>query len=123
MLVREKKTLILGATPDSSRYAYLAANRLVRTGHPIVNVGIKKGEVAGVAIEPAEDIHSDIDTVTLYIGTRNQPPLYDYILATNPKRIIFNPGTENPELRRMAQERGIETISACTLVMLSTGEY
>jgi predicted CoA-binding protein len=123
MLVREKKTLILGATPDSSRYAYLAANRLVRTGHPIVKVGIKKGEVAGVAIEPAEDIHSDIDTVTLYIGTRNQPPLYDYILATNPKRIIFNPGTENPELRRMAQERGIETISACTLVMLSTGEY
>jgi predicted CoA-binding protein len=123
MLVREKKTLILGATPDSSRYAYLAANRLVRTGHPIVNVGIKKGEVAGVDIEPAEDIHSDIDTVTLYIGTRNQPPLYDYILATNPKRIIFNPGTENPELRRMAQERGIETISACTLVMLSTGEY
>jgi predicted CoA-binding protein len=123
MLVKEKKTLILGATPDSSRYAYLAANRLVRTGHPIVNVGIKKGEVAGVAIEPAEDIHSDIDTVTLYIGTRNQPPLYDYILSTNPKRIIFNPGTENPELRRMAQERGIETISACTLVMLSTGEY
>jgi predicted CoA-binding protein len=123
MLVREKKTLILGATPDSSRYAYLAANRLVRTGHPIVNVGIKKGEVAGVAIEPAEDVHSDIDTITLYIGTRNQPPLYDYILATNPKRIIFNPGTENPELRRMAQERGIETISACTLVMLSTGEY
>lgn len=123
MLIKEKKTLILGATPDSSRYAYLAANRLVRTGHPIVNVGIKKGEVAGVAIEPAEDIHSDIDTVTLYIGTRNQPPLYDYILATNPKRIIFNPGTENPELRRMAQERGIETISACTLVMLSTGEY
>ena len=123
MLVKEKKTLILGATPDSSRYAYLAANRLVRTGHPIVNVGIKKGEVAGVAIEPAEEVHSDIDTITLYIGTRNQPPLYDYILAINPKRIIFNPGTENPELRQMAKERGIETLSACTLVMLSTGEY
>jgi hypothetical protein len=123
MLVKEKKTLILGATPDSSRYAYLAANRLVRTGHPIVNVGIKKGEVAGVPIEKAEEIHSDIDTITLYIGTQNQPPLYDYILATNPKRIIFNPGTENPELRRLARERGIETLSACTLVMLSTGEY
>jgi len=123
MLIKEKKTLILGATPDSSRYAYLAANRLVRTGHPIVNVGIKKGEVAGVAIEPAEEIHTDIDTVTLYIGTQNQPPLYNYILATNPKRIIFNPGTENPELRNLARERGIETLSACTLVMLSTGEY
>jgi uncharacterized protein len=123
MLVSEKKTLILGATPDSSRYAYLAANRLVRTGHPIVNVGIKTGEVAGVPIEKPEAIHDDIDTITLYIGTRNQPPLYDYILATNPKRIIFNPGTENPELRRLARERGIETLSACTLVMLSTGEY
>ncbi|WP_345950320.1 MULTISPECIES: CoA-binding protein [unclassified Mucilaginibacter] len=123
MLISEKKTLILGATPDSSRYAYLAANRLVRTGHPIVNVGIKKGEVAGVPIEKAEEIHSDIDTITLYVGPHNQPPLYDYILATNPKRIIFNPGTENPELRRLARERGIETLSACTLVMLSTGEY
>jgi len=123
MLTNEKKTLILGATPDASRYAYLAANRLVRTGHPIVNVGIKKGEVAGVAIEKPEAIHSDIDTITLYIGPQNQPSLYDYILATNPKRIIFNPGTENPELRRLARERGIETLSACTLVMLSTGDY
>lgn len=123
MLTNQKKTLILGATPDASRYAYLAANRLVRTGHPIVNVGIKKGEVAGVAIEKAEAIHSDIDTITLYVGPQNQPPLYDYILATNPKRIIFNPGTENPELRRLARERGIETLAACTLVMLSTGDY
>ncbi len=123
MLTNEKKTLILGATPDPSRYAYLAANRLMRTGHPIVNVGIKKGEVAGVAIEKAETVYDDIDTITLYVGPQNQPPLYDYILATNPKRIIFNPGTENPELRRMARERGIETLSACTLVMLSTGEY
>lgn len=123
MLIKEKKTLILGATPDSSRYAYLAANRLVRTGHPIVNVGIKKGEVAGVEIEKAEEVHTDIDTITLYIGPQHQPLLYDYILTTNPKRIIFNPGTENPELRRLARERGIETLSACTLVMLSTGEY
>jgi predicted CoA-binding protein len=123
MLIKEKKTLILGATPDSSRYAYLAANRLVRTGHPIVNVGIKKGDVAGVPIEPAQEIHTDIDTITLYLGPQNQPPLYDYILATKPKRIIFNPGTENPELRNLAREHGIETLAACTLVMLSTGEY
>lgn len=118
-----KKTLILGATPDSSRYAYLAANRLVRGGHSIINIGIKTGEVAGVEIEKPEAIHSDIDTITLYVGPQNQPPLYDYILATNPKRIIFNPGTENSELKRMAKEKGIETLSACTLVMLSTGEY
>ena len=118
-----KKTLVLGATPDSSRYAYLASNKLVRHGHQIVNVGMKNGEVAGVPIEKPEAIHEDIHTVTLYVGTRNQPPLYDYILDTNPKRIIFNPGTENSELSSMAKERGIETIEACTLVMLSIGNY
>ena len=118
-----KKTLVLGATPDSSRYAYLAANRLVKAGHNIINVGIKKGEVAGVQIEPAEDIHTDVDTITLYIGPQNQPPLYDYILNTHPKRIIFNPGTENSELRKMANEKGIETEYACTLVLLSIGQY
>ena len=119
----DKKTLILGATPDSSRYAYLAANRLVNDGHSIVNVGIKTGEVAGVQIEKAETIHDDIDTITLYVGTQNQPPLYDYILNTHPKRIIFNPGTENTELRKMANEKGIETEYACTLVLLSIGQY
>lgn len=118
-----KKTLVLGATPDASRYAYLAANRLVKNGHNIINVGIKTGQVAGVEIEKPQAIHNDVNTVTLYIGTRNQPPLYQYILDTNPKRIIFNPGTENPELEQMAAEKGIETIEACTLVMLSTGQY
>jgi predicted CoA-binding protein len=118
-----KKTLVLGATPDSSRYAYLAANRLVSKGHSIVNVGIKNGEVAGVPIEKPEVIHNDIDTVTLYVGPQNQPALYDYILNTHPKRIIFNPGTENTELRRMANDQGIETEYACTLVLLSIGQY
>ena len=118
-----KKTLILGATPDTSRYANFAANKLVGYGHTIVNVGIKTGEVAGVPIEKPETIHDDIDTITLYVGPQNQPPLYDYILNTHPKRIIFNPGTENTELRRKANEKGIETEYACTLVMLSVGEY
>ena len=118
-----KKTLILGATPDTTRYANLAANRLVRSGHTVVNVGIKSGEAAGIEIEKPEAIHSDIDTITLYIGPQNQPPFYDYILATNPKRIIFNPGTENSELKKLARKKGIETLSACTLVMLSTGEF
>ncbi|RYY25800.1 MAG: CoA-binding protein [Chitinophagaceae bacterium] len=119
----DKKTLILGATPDPGRYAYLAANKLVKYGHSIVNVGKKTGEVAGVAIEKPETIHHDIDTITLYIGAQNLPPLYDYILKTHPQRIIFNPGTENSELRRKAEEQGIETLYACTLVMLSTGQY
>jgi len=120
---QNKKTLVLGATPDASRYANLAANRLVKSGHSIVNVGIKPGEIAGVPIEKPETIHTDIDTITLYVGPLNQPPLYDYILQTHPKRIIFNPGTENSELRRLANEKGIETEHACTLVMLSIGQY
>ena len=118
-----KKTLVLGATPNEGRYANLAANRLVKHGHPIVNVGLKTGEVAGVPIEKPEIIHTDIDTITLYVGPQNQPVLYDYILKTHPKRIIFNPGTENPELRRMANENGIKTDYACTLVLLSIGQY
>jgi predicted CoA-binding protein len=118
-----KKTLILGATPNAGRYAYLAANRLVGSGHSIVNVGIKTGEVAGVPIEKPETIHTDIDTITLYVGPQHQEDLYDYILKTKPKRIIFNPGTENSELRRMAHENGIQTEYACTLVLLSIGQY
>lgn len=121
--MENKKTLILGATPDSSRYAYLAANRLKAKGHSIVNVGIKKGEVAGVEIQKPEQIYTDIDTITLYVGPQNQTGLYKYILDTDPKRIIFNPGTENEELERLASEQGIETIEACTLVLLSIGQY
>ncbi|TZF82298.1 CoA-binding protein [Pedobacter sp. BS3] len=118
-----KKTLIIGATPNTGRYAYLAANKLVAYGHDIVNVGIKQGVVAGIPIEKPETIHTDIDTITLYIGPHSQPPLYDYILQTKPKRIIFNPGTENPELEKLARINGIEPVEACTLVLLSTGQY
>ncbi|CAN5352401.1 CoA-binding protein [soil metagenome] len=118
-----KKTLVLGATPNEGRYANLAANRLVRSGHSIVNVGLKSGEVAGVQIEKPGTIHDDIDTITLYVGPQHQEELYDYILNTRPKRIIFNPGTENSELRRKAEELGIQTEYACTLVLLSIGQY
>jgi predicted CoA-binding protein len=119
----DKKTLVLGATPNESRYANLAANRLVKNGHSIVNVGLKTGAIAGVPIEKPETIHPDIDTITLYVGPQNQKGLYEYILNTHPKRIIFNPGAENSELRRMANEKGIETEYACTLVLLSIGQY
>lgn len=118
-----KKTIVLGATPDESRYAFLASNKLVRYGHELINVGIKTGVVAGVAIEKPEHIHFDVDTITLYVGSRNQESLYDYILNTQPKRIIFNPGTENRELQMLAEQKGIEVVYGCTLVMLSTGEY
>ena len=118
-----KKTLILGATDNPSRYANLAANKLVSFGHPIVNIGIKSGQAAGVQIEQADKIFEDIDTITLYVGPQTQPQYYDYIIQSKPKRIIFNPGTENRELEELAEQNGIETLEACTLVMLSTGQY
>lgn len=118
-----KKTLILGASTNTARYSYLVANKLVRKGHEIVNVGRKVGKVAGVEIEPAEDIHNDIDTVTLYVGPKNQDVYYDYIIKTKPKRVIFNPGTENETLKQMLEAADIEPVEACTLVMLNTGQY
>lgn len=121
--MKTKKTLILGASTNPDRYSYKAAHRLTLAGHPIVNIGIKTGEVAGEPIQKAGDPHVDIDTITLYVGPHNQPDFYDYIINTHPNRIVFNPGTENPELVKLAKEAGIETIEACTLVMLSIGEY
>ena len=117
------KTLILGATPNPSRYAYIAANRLVNSGHEIVNVGIKSGAVAGAEILNGEPEVEDVDTITLYVGPKNQPQYYDYLLGLKPRRIIFNPGTENPALEQLAEDNGIEPIKACTLVMLASDQY
>ena len=118
------KTLILGATPNPRRYAYMAAHRLVNAGHEIVNVGIKKGEVAGAAILNGTPELEEIDTVTLYVGPKNQEPYYDWLVnSVKPRRIIFNPGTENAELSMLAREAGVETEVGCTLVMLSSGQY
>jgi predicted CoA-binding protein len=118
-----KNTLIIGATPNPSRYAYRAAHMLKSKGHSIINIGIKTGDVAGVAIERAEKIHDDVHTVTLYIGPALQDGYFDYIVETNPKRVIFNPGTENEKLEEVLKANGIEAVEACTLVLLSTGQY
>lgn len=118
-----KKTLILGASTNPSRYSNKAANMLSRHGHAIVNIGISGGEAAGVPIEKKGAIYPDIDTITMYLGEDNQKGYYDYILATKPKRIIFNPGAENTDLEQLAMENGIKTERACTLVLLSTGQY
>jgi len=118
-----KKTLILGATTDSNRYAYLAAERLQQHGHEFVPIGRKKGEVLGKAIINDRPMIDGVDTVTLYINAQNQIEEYKYILSLKPKRVIFNPGTENEELEKILQNNGIETIEGCTLVMLSAGTF
>lgn len=118
-----KKTLVVGATDNPERYAHKAAVRLLSAGHPVELLGTKTGQVAGHPIQNGQPALKDIDTVTLYVGTRNQPPLYDYLLGLQPKRIIFNPGTENLDLAQMAAAQGIETVEGCTLVMLATGGF
>ena len=120
-----KKTVIIGATPDRSRYAYLAAQMLSQYEHEFVPVSIKTGEVFGREILDLrkKPTIENVDTITMYVGTRNQAEWIDYILSLKPKRIIFNPGTENDEFGRRAEERGIEALEACTLVMLRSGQY
>ncbi len=120
-----KKTVVIGATPNPSRYAYIASHMLKEYNHEIIPIGIKTGEVAGEEIYDMrlKPQFEEVDTITLYIGTQNQPEWYDYILGLNPKRIIFNPGTENTEFVKMSREKGIETVYGCTLVMLRSGTY
>ena len=118
-----KKTLVLGASDKPSRYSYLAVNRLRNHGHPVVAIGKKNAMVADVPIEKEKKDWSGVDTVTLYLNPIHQQQYYDYILSLKPNRIIFNPGAENDELNDLAIKNGIQTMEACTLVLLSTGQY
>ncbi len=121
--MEKKKTLVLGASENPARYSNLAMNKLKSYQHPVVAIGKKKGEVAGIAIETEKINVDDIDTVTLYLGPQHQKEYYDYIISLHPKRIIFNPGTENDELAALALKNNIKPMEACTLVLLSTGQY
>ena len=121
--MKNKKTLVLGATPRSDKYAYMAVNSLVDKGHSVVAIGQQTGEVAGVKIQTKAVPVKNIDTVTLYLNPKNQREYYNYIIEAQPKRVIFNPGTENPELYQLLKSNNIEVEVACTLVLLSTNQY
>ena len=118
-----KKTLVLGASENPERYSYLAVQKLLSHDHPVIAIGKKEGHVHGINISKDMKIENDIDTVTLYLNPDNQKKYYDFIMNLKPKRIIFNPGTENREFTIMAKNKGIQTLNACTLVMLTTGQY
>lgn len=120
-----KKTVIIGATTNPGRYAYLAAEMLTKYNHEIVPVGIKQGVVFGKEILSIQSRPAipDVDTITLYIGPQHQPEHYDYLLSLRPKRVIFNPGTENPEFEKLIEDSGAEAWQACTLVLLRSGQY
>lgn len=119
----KNKTLVLGASENPSRYSNMAMNRLVTHGHGVLAIGKVAGTVAGVPIHTQPVPSNEVDTVTLYLNPQHQKPYYDYIRALKPRRIVFNPGTENDELVAIAQQEGIIAQEACTLVLLSTGQY
>ncbi len=116
-------TLVMGATPRADRYANLAIRSLVRHNQKVIAYGRESGEVQGIPIENEWNPDWTVDTITLYLSPRNQEMYYDDMIALKPKRVIFNPGTENPALFKLLRESGIEVEVGCTLVMLSTNQY
>lgn len=122
-MAENKKTIVLGASPNPERYSNKAIVALRNKGHDVIAVGMRKGVVADTEIEDGSQFHQNVHTITVYMNATNQKSWYDFIFTTNPKRIILNPGAENQELEDLAKEKGIEVIEACTLVLLATGNY
>ena len=119
------KTVIVGVSPNQTRYSFAAAELLLENQIEFVPIGMKRGSVLG---RPILDIRTkpvieDVETITFYIRPELQSSWQDYLISLKPKRMIFNPGTENNEFEQMAESVGIEVIEACTLVMLRTGQY
>lgn len=121
--MEKKKTLVLGASENPSRYSYLALNELVDHGHPVVAIGKSSGRLRGVPIQTGIPYVDSLHTVTLYLNPRNQKAYQDYVVSLKPQRVIFNPGTENPEWESQLMQVGISVVRACTLVLLKTGAY
>ena len=118
-----KTTVVIGASENPERYS----NRVTRMLHdrkmPVIAVGLKAGEIDGVKIQTGLPKVEEVDSITLYVGPANQPQYYDYIIGLKPERVIFNPGTENPEFEKKIKAAGIEVLEACTLTMLTVGTY
>lgn len=118
-----KKTVVIGVSAKQDRYSNKAVHLLRKNGFEVIALGFETSKVADVFIETDWGKYEDIDTVSLYFNPERQKAYYEYILNLKPRRIIFNPGTENKELEHSAQAQGIQTLEACTLVMLNTGQY
>ncbi|MFA9391820.1 MAG: CoA-binding protein [Prolixibacteraceae bacterium] len=118
-----KKTLIIGASVKPERYSYKAAEKLLAYHHPIEMIGSREDLLFDLPIHKTQISFTDIDTVTLYLSAKFQKEYYDYILSLKPKRVIFNPGTENPEFEELLSKNNIVSEVACTLVLLATNSY
>lgn len=118
-----KSTLVIGATPKTDRYANMAVNSLVAHDQPVIAYGRLEGSIGNISIQTTWNPEWEVDTVTLYLSPKNQSEYYDKIIALAPERVIFNPGTENPEFFDLLRAHNIYVEVACTLVLLSTGQY
>jgi predicted CoA-binding protein len=118
-----KRTLVIGASEKPERYSNKAIRKLRAHGHEVVALAPRPGQIEDVIFETEKKEFRDIDTVSLYVGPQNQSGFMNYIVDLNPKRVIFNPGTENPEFKERLQKAGIRPEEACTLVLLETGQY
>ena len=121
--MKNKKTLVLGASTKPDRYAFKAITALVEKGHSVLAIGQNQGEVAGITIRTKNIPLANIHSVTLYLNPARQRDYYNYIVETQPKRVIFNPGTENPEFYQLLELNKIKYEVACTLVLLATNQY
>ena len=121
--MKNKKTLVLGASVKPEKYAFKAITMLVEKGNSVIAIGPNNGEVAGINIRTKNIPLANINTVTLYINAERQRAYYNYIIDTKPKRVIFNPGTENPEFYQLLELNKIKVEIACTLVLLATNQY
>ncbi len=117
------KTLVIGASENPERYSFKAISALISHHHQVVALGLRKGKVAGVTFDTEKKTYENIDTVTLYVGPQNQAEYFTYIISLKPRRVIFNPGTENPAFITQLKSAGIYPEIACTLVLLATGQY
>jgi predicted CoA-binding protein len=118
-----KKTLVLGASSNPEQYSHMAVKKLIAAGHPVEAIGKSPINIDGIQVETDKLAFENIHTVTLYLNPQRQEEYESYIISLHPSRIIFNPGAENEPFKALAEKEGIETINACTLVLLSTGAY
>ena len=118
-----KKVMVLGASPNKRRFSNNCVKSLIRYGYEVIPVGIKSGDINGKAIISGKPNVKDLHTVTVYLNQSNQKEYYDYLISQNPRRIILNPGAENPNLKELAENHGIEVVEDCTLVMLNSGYF
>jgi predicted CoA-binding protein len=123
MKSENKYTLVIGGSPKPERFSNKAIRKLLTYGHKVSSIGLRETEVEGVKIDTGFPVYNKLHTITMYLGATRQNTYYDYVLGLKPKRVIFNPGTENNEFAQLLSDKGIDVIEHCSLVMLDSGQF